>query len=431
MKFQCHSCSAKYSISDDKITKEKFRIRCKRCDQMVIVTTEAQQSLRGQRNENSVLFSARDLPGVSATFVAQAEPAETPGNEGSGLLDIRGLAATYGSHGAGEASTGNAPRAVIADDGSGPIPSLVTDDRYTPPGLVLPVLAQTPEPRNRLVWALGGIAGALAIMAIMLAIIIIKNDDRAKSYADAPTNNEPALLAQAENPASGEVTSAETAVEQSSTGEVSDSTGSTGSTESVGNESSENPAGHAESTVAVASETSSQRRDRRRRRDRQNQQADNSTSSNINSSTSSSGTDDSTSSTTASKEEPPAQCKDEVACLLADFKPACCKRFKDPYARDRTDRSDARSDLPERPSRSAIKSAIAGVRDRVKACGQRHPARGQVTISLKVGSNGRVTRSTVKDSPDPALGRCVATAMRSARFAESKSGVSFKYPFTF
>ena len=429
MKFQCHSCSAKYSISDEKITKGQFRVRCKKCDQMLTVTatgTAEKPALRGQRNENSLLFSARDLPGVSrAPTRSDASPAtgNATRNEGSGLLDIRGLAATYSNHSGGEAAP-NQKLSADSDDGSGPIPGLVTNDLYTPPGIVMPVPAAAPEPRNRLIWALGGIAGALAVVAIMLAVIIVKNDGQANSYADSPTRDQTSSLADTEstggdeNPVDTQEPTSEPAAEQSS----GDENGNSGDSQD-----SETPQAETESSptaVAAVTETTRRRRDRQRR-DRRDRDRDSRTR------TEASDSSESDTSDSSSEEEPAAECMDEVACVLADFAPACCKRYQDSNRKNRGDEVTTRSNLPDRPSRDAIKSGIAKVRDRVRACGQRHPASGTVMVSMKVGGNGRVERASIKETPDASLGRCVAVAMRSARFAESKSGASFKYPFTF
>jgi len=50
---------------------------------------------------------------------------------------------------------------------------------------------------------------------------------------------------------------------------------------------------------------------------------------------------------------------------------------------------------------------------------------------VKVAGSGAVSSVTVKESPDSALGSCVASAVQKATFAKTQNGGSFSYPFTF
>jgi TonB family protein len=74
---------------------------------------------------------------------------------------------------------------------------------------------------------------------------------------------------------------------------------------------------------------------------------------------------------------------------------------------------------------------VAKVKPRVMSCGDKSSAKGQVKVSVKVGGDGRVVSVSVKSSPDPALGNCVAGAMQKASFAKTQNGGSFSYPFVF
>jgi outer membrane biosynthesis protein TonB len=65
------------------------------------------------------------------------------------------------------------------------------------------------------------------------------------------------------------------------------------------------------------------------------------------------------------------------------------------------------------------------------ACGDKSSAKGQVKVSVKVAPDGRVAGVTVKNTPDPGLGNCVAGAMQGAHFSKTQNGGSFGYPFVF
>jgi TonB family protein len=63
------------------------------------------------------------------------------------------------------------------------------------------------------------------------------------------------------------------------------------------------------------------------------------------------------------------------------------------------------------------------------ACGDRSPAKGQVKVSVKVSPDGSVTGVTVRSTPEPGLGNCVAGVVQTAKFARTQNGGSFAYPF--
>jgi TonB family protein len=78
-----------------------------------------------------------------------------------------------------------------------------------------------------------------------------------------------------------------------------------------------------------------------------------------------------------------------------------------------------------------ISDGVAKVKGRAQACGDKSPAKGQVKVAVKVNPDGSVGSVTVRNTPDPGLGSCVAAAMQSARFARTQTGGSFAYPFQF
>jgi len=86
--------------------------------------------------------------------------------------------------------------------------------------------------------------------------------------------------------------------------------------------------------------------------------------------------------------------------------------------------------LPEALDRAAITAGIDPIRPAIKACGTSN-IKGKVTIAVKVGPDGQPTDVNVVESPDAALGSCVAKAMQQARFSATKAGGSFRLPFVF
>jgi hypothetical protein len=121
---------------------------------------------------------------------------------------------------------------------------------------------------------------------------------------------------------------------------------------------------------------------------------------------------------------------DEVACLLADPAPACCNKYNRRKPAD-APKGEGGSDLPEALGRTEVKEGIDKVRARALGCGDGTSVKGQVKVAVKVNPDGTVASVTVKETPDEALGACVAGVVKTATFARSQTGGSFTYPFSF
>jgi hypothetical protein len=78
-----------------------------------------------------------------------------------------------------------------------------------------------------------------------------------------------------------------------------------------------------------------------------------------------------------------------------------------------------------------VREAMENVKPRVIACGEQNPAKGIVKLAVVVGGNGVVKNVSVIDAPLPALGTCVAAAVKEAEFTKTSKGGSFNYPFAF
>ena len=127
--------------------------------------------------------------------------------------------------------------------------------------------------------------------------------------------------------------------------------------------------------------------------------------------------------------------------MLDGYARACCAKYKKgiktstdsvPQIWPGTSKpASGGGDLPASLDRDMISAGVAKVSGRAQSCGGQSSAKGTVKVGVKVGADGRVTSVTVKSTPDPALGSCVASAMQKATFAKTQSGGSFAYPFTF
>ena len=78
-----------------------------------------------------------------------------------------------------------------------------------------------------------------------------------------------------------------------------------------------------------------------------------------------------------------------------------------------------------------VREGIDGVKPRVIECGEQNAAKGIVKLAVAVGGDGTVKSVGVIETPLPALGACVAAAVKEAHFARTAKGGSFNYPFAF
>jgi len=92
----------------------------------------------------------------------------------------------------------------------------------------------------------------------------------------------------------------------------------------------------------------------------------------------------------------------------------------------------AHGDVPDNLDRAAISAGILSVKPKVVECGKQAPdVKGKVKIKVVVAPAGTVTSATISDTPDEALGACVATVVKAAKFGATKNGGTFSYPFVF
>jgi TonB family protein len=82
-------------------------------------------------------------------------------------------------------------------------------------------------------------------------------------------------------------------------------------------------------------------------------------------------------------------------------------------------------------TRADISAGMAKVQSKAMGCSASSSAKGKVRVDIKVAGSGAVSGVTVLESPDPALGACVVSAVKKATFARTRTGGSFKIPYRF
>jgi hypothetical protein len=361
----------------------------------------AVKPMRGVRNETSLLFSVKDLAASRPASPAANENAH--GQGGSGLLDLEGLAQSYFEARDDHAAPGAAlPDAVVVAAWHPPRPAR--------PGIAGITLA-----------AITGVASAaLILMAAWMWIVPHAGgaDPPARQIAAAGSSRTPAPPA----PHDTAALAAPAAALDADAGAANPAQAVPAATPAASAEiAAATPAASAEiaaATPAASAEIAAATAAHGTQRPARAPAAPRPRT----------GRDQSAVSSPAGA----AECLDEVACLLATDPPACCTRPQSGQTGQPRASSPREEDtaLPDKLDRAAIQAGIAQVRERVATC-QRHGGTGTVSLSVRVDGDGRVSAVDVKSTPGQALGSCVAQAVEGARFARSRSGQRFTYPFVF
>jgi predicted Zn finger-like uncharacterized protein len=434
MKIVCDACNTKYSIGDDRVAGKTFKVRCKKCSHVIVIrdvpvaqddaeasppledawhvvidgasigpleraelmrrraagdiTSDAlvwreglpdwkllgeidelgvetpvapvapldRARLRGERNESSVLFTLGTLAKLAAPPPAAAA---APATEGSGLIDIRTLASTFAAPSA-RSQTGSADDLPV----------------FGAPALAEPIVL-APARRTadrRLVYALAGATGMLAIVAAVLAVLLVRDDAEARATMPpappaAPPPAPPAiatLAPVAPPPVQSPVHIAEAA-----------------------------PVTPA---PAVTPEPARPRKEPAPQRPR--------------------------------RPEAPAPVRataptndgcTEVSCIVNGYTDKCCEVYREKKQPVRA--PPPARELPESLDKDAMTAGIAQIK--AKSCGAASPATGVVKVSIKVSPAGSVASVTVRESPDDALASCVVAASKKATFPATQRGGTF------
>jgi predicted Zn finger-like uncharacterized protein len=376
------------------------------------VDAAAAAKLRGERNENSVLFSLNNLAQLASDKPAPvtAPPSSSlgqatgaAGGEGSGLIDIRSMANAYlGGPGAAKPATSSAIGSI--DD----LP-VFGGGGFSEPAVIVPTAARSGG-NNKMMFALIGAVGLLAVAAVILVVVMLGKGGGDGKPAEA--------VAAADKDKDGTKDDGDKAgKEPDKATDTRPDTASAGDPPKTADASDPKPADPPEPKAADPRPKT----------------------------TPGAGTPRPTPrpTATASKPDPKPRSDpkpvaesggscDEVSCVLNNYEGACCQKFRKGGARP-SGGTTAKSggDAPDKLDRAMISEGVSKVKARVMGCGDRSSAKGTVKVSVKVSAGGTISSVSVTSTPDPGLGSCVQSAMQRATFRKTQSGGSFSYPFVF
>jgi predicted Zn finger-like uncharacterized protein len=374
---------------------------------------DAEQQLKGQRNENSVLFSlgnlaslASDAPKSSPSPSAPSQPgmAQASGSEGSGLIDIRSMAQVYLGD-KPDAGGGSSIGTGSADDL--PVFSQSSFEAASP--VLMPTASAGGD--NRLLIMLGSAIALLIVVAVILIIVVVKGGDKETVAAASPTDGDDTDVAASDK-------------DDKDTADTPD-TPETPPPADPATATDTPPAADPPPTTpgaAVGKPDPRKGKDRAKDRNRdRNKDRNKPTSTDrkppkpkndpIGSATSGKGCD-------------------EVTCLVEPDK-ACCKKYSRGGGGGGGGGGGSDSNLPERLSRSDISKGISKVRGRVMSCGDKHGGKGKVSVKIKISGGGKVTSASASGAGSGSLRNCVSGAVRKAKFRKTQRGMSVNYPFVF
>jgi len=388
---------------------------------------QASAKLRGERNENSVLFSLNNLAQLASDKPAPAPahssslPSSSPGaasgaagGEGSGLIDIRSMASAYlGGPGGGSAKPASAGIGSMDD-----LP-VFGGGGFSEPAVIVP-MAQRPN-NNKLMYTLIGSVGLLAVAAVIVVVVLLKGDkpppqvaaaDKAGTTADKATDPG-TVVAKVADPKAADPKAADPKAADPSAPDPKATDPKAADGKVAANDPPVEPKRPAPPPVHKQSASGNPTSKQPKPADKP---------------------------VVAAKDPPPVKdtgggC-DEVSCVLNNYEGTCCAKFrkgggKAPSGGTGQPAAAKSGDTPEALDRAMISDGVGKVKAKVMSCGDKSPAKGQVKVSVKVGPDGHVSNVTVKATPDAGLGSCVASMMQKATFAKTQTGGSFSYPYTF
>lgn len=400
----------------------------------------ANAKLRGERNENSVLFSLNNLaqlasdkpaPSASVSSVPSGHATGAAGGEGSGLIDIRSMANAYlGNAGGGAAK----PAASIGSIDDLPV---FGGGGFSEPAVIVPTASR--QNNNKMMYVLIGSVGFLAVAAVIMVVVLLKGNKNegsgnqvAANDKDKGTETKPVTDDGAEAKTPDSKAPETKTPETKSDGSAATPDTATKTPDPTETKTPETKAPEAKTPEVKAPETKkpeTKKPDTKKPDTKKPPQIATNTKPD----------------TKKPAETPPAKepaggggC-DEVSCVLNNYEGACCQKFRKggtkpaggTTAKPATGGGGGGGDLPESLDRGMITDGVNKVKARVMGCGDKSSAKGQVKVSVKVSPGGGVTSVSVKATPDPALGNCVAGAMQKATFAKTQNGGSFAYPWNF
>ncbi|MEM6961884.1 MAG: GYF domain-containing protein, partial [Myxococcota bacterium] len=383
----------------------------------------SEESMTGQRNENSVLFSLQNLQALATGSEhepqgpADARPAAPDiqsSREGSGLIDIRALANAAQST---DAPFPNSNHNVddLLSIGAGPSP-------LSGGGLGAPVLGPIAPERERSSKVPVAIvsAAAMILVASVLLVFALRGESEETTVAaiDTPAAAATGSITAPTNPEQrpSMETPAKAIDPERDTGDVDESDRET-----------EAP----KRATETQQKNTSRRRDREAERRRQLTQKRNTTAASETTAPSQTATNKNTAvtMTTAGTMSQASSRPSSMNGNRTDLE-TLLDRAVSGNGASSMQPAMVEQNLPEAPDRPAVLSALTRVAPQVAACGngQHGTAFAAVTVS---GASGRVTNVQVTgEFAGTAVGSCVARAVRGARFPRfSRSTFSVNFPY--
>jgi predicted Zn finger-like uncharacterized protein len=388
----------------------------------------SQSKLRGERGENSVLFSlsnlaqlASDAPrpqaSSSSSYTSTSGAAQHGGGEGSGLIDIRSMASAYLGPDKGSAKSASP---VLGSSGDLPV---FSSSGFGEPAVIVPIVRNN-SGNNKLLYGLVALVGLLAVVAVVMVVFLLKGDKvpAAPQVAVAQPTDKTTAPESSTTPPPASGTTAGAAAGTAATP-------SAGTDPGAGSAATPPPPPPPEPTQPARG-NDPKRNDKGSAKDPRDKKGN--TSKGTTSSTPSKPAPE-PEERPAKPEKPSSSDCDAVACLVDPSQP-CCKKgggAKPSSGGNNSSASKPDSSLPEQLDSSMIKAGIDRVKGRAQACGSKSSAKGSVKVKIKATPEGKVGSVDVVSAPDDALGSCVASALRGATFAKTQRGMGFAYTLTF
>ncbi len=355
-------------------------------------------AMTGQRNENSVLFSLANLQALATGGARQKAPSvglsstKSSSKEGSGLLDIRAMAAT--TLASGSASSSPAEDVAVPNPFAGPIAAPV----------LMPVASERPK------WLIPVLVlgGALLVAVVVLGVVIVLMKGKKPAPAPAPQVAQATVPNQQPQAPSARPTQGPSA----GTAQPAARPTAPGAETAKPREDTEAQPDEPRARAGRASRTSRRSRSRR----------------------SSASRGSSRPPRIAARATTPNFLSRPRARRRADDDPLAALLGK-ARARPRTQtRPRPAAPRPGKPklTPSDVRAAMARVKGGVRRCYDKYRVPGIIKARVTVnGSTGRVASVSIggKFRGTP-TGSCVARAIRRARFPKfAKPKQSFTYPF--
>jgi TonB family protein len=416
--FASASASARHSADDDGADLFGSSKPSSASSQSAAQQQAAAAKLRGERNENSVLFSlnnlaqlASDKPAAASapsSSTMQGHATGAAGGEGSGLIDIRSMANAYlgGGGGAVKPSTSSAIGSI--DD----LP-VFGGGGFSEPAVIVPT-ARASAASSKMMYALIGSVALLAIVGVILVVIVLKKDDKkADTLASSATTSDKAADSAKKSDDTVAAKPDENKPDETAAAKPDETKPADTATKPDDKKPEEATAKKPDEKKPATTKRDQPRTVANTRPRETTRPKD-----------------------PPKKDEPAAGGCDDVGCIINNYEGACCAKYRKggaskPAGGGVQIGEKPKSGLPDALDRGMISAGLGPVKGAANACGSRSAKKGTVRVSVRVNANGSIASVTVKEQPDSVLGSCVQSAIQRARFQATASGGSFNYPVVF